>query len=144
MQKGKIVKVRVGHEANCSSGMIAMFLLMGGAATYLPLALISAVVQASRLSEKGRENSAKLMYWLVPQLLGLGLTAFGVYFALTSGYGVSGPLLIALIMGVSFAIAVSVGYKLAPRIRYWVCLVVPLITMSGVAIFWGVLLLASL
>jgi hypothetical protein len=135
MHKGKILKIRMGHEANCSSGMVAMFMLMVGGVTYLPLSPITAVVQAASLPADAPQTRSRAKYWVIPQVLGVGITAFLVYGALNSGYAVSGPLLTALAMGLSFALSVIVGYKLASRIGYWVCLVNPLVLVVGFVTF---------
>ena len=138
MSKGKILKIRIGHEANCSSGMVAMFMLMVGGVTYLPLSVTTAAVQASKLSTGALRGGKGTSCWIIPQVLGLVVTAFLVYGSFTSGYGVSGPLSAALAMGVSFALAVTVGYVLASRIKYWVCLVSPLILTAGFVLFYMV------
>lgn len=127
MHKGKILKVRPGHEANCSSGMIAMFVLMAGGTLYLPLAMITAIVQATGSSKAQTTGDRKWRYWIVPQILGLVPLAHLVHTTYSSGYGVTLPLLISLAMGLAFALTTAAGYILAPRIRYWLCLLVPVL-----------------
>jgi len=134
MHKGKILKIRIGHEANCSSGMVAMFMLMVGGVTYLPLSLITAAIQASKLRADVARTGKRIGYWVVPQVLGLGVAAFLVYWAFTSNYAVTGPLITALAMGLSFALSVTAGYRLAPRIGYWICVVAPLVLVLA---SWG-------
>jgi len=127
MGEGKILKIRLGHEANCSSGMVAMFILFLGAVTHFPLSIITSAIQAKKMPVNAQRNRRDFRYWLIPQLLGLVITAIMISIAVTSGYGILGPLMTALIVGISFAISITAGYILVPRIRYLTCFIVPLI-----------------
>lgn len=131
MHRGKILKIRMGHEANCSSGMVVLFLLMIGAVTYFPLSVITAAVQAKMMPKEAPQGRKRLIYLIIPQLLGLAITAFLAYEAYTAGYNPESPLVLAVVMGCSFALSIAVGYKLASRIRYLNCLVVPSILVAG-------------
>lgn len=135
MNKGKILKIRMGHEANCSSGMVTLFLLMIGAATYVPLSLITAVVQAKKMPGEAPQGKKRLIYLIIPQVLGLAITAFLAYEAFTMGYNPKGPFAVVLIMGIAFALSIAVGYKLASRISYLNCLVVPSVLVAGFFVF---------
>jgi hypothetical protein len=135
MNKGKILKIRMGHEANCSSGMVSLLLLMIGTVTYVPLSVIAAAVQAKKMPEDAPQGRKRLIYLIVPQVLGLAITAYLVYQAYTAGYNPESPLVLSLVMGCSFALSIAVGYKLASRIRYLNCLVVPAVLVAGFFVF---------
>lgn len=129
MRRGKIIKIRIGHEANCSSGMVALGMLMLGAITYLPLSLIAAVLQTATMPRVKSQRQKWIIYLIIPLALGLIITALLAYWASTRGYAREDLLGLALIMGLSFAVSVTGGYKLAPKIRYWNCLAVPIILL---------------
>jgi len=135
MRRGKILKIRMGHEANCSSGMVTLFLMMLGTVTYIPLSVITAAVQAKKMPEDAPQGKKRLIYLIIPQVLGLAITAFLVYQAYTAGYNPQSPLVLALVMGSSFALSIAVGYKLASRISYLNCLVVPSVLVAGFFVF---------
>lgn len=124
MKKGKILKVRMGHEANCSSGMILLVMLFGSAITYLPAAAITGGVQVKEterdgyVSEKTQRGS---------QIGGLIITIGMFLLGVTSGYSASFLGMAALILGAGYAIAVHTGKNLAPKIGNWNILVVPII-----------------
>jgi predicted lysophospholipase L1 biosynthesis ABC-type transport system permease subunit len=129
MKTGKILKVRLGHEANCSSGMVGLVMLMLGAVTYLPLSLITATVQAAKLKRDNPKSKWQILYWVIPQVLGLGLFALQLWIA-NDGYGLAGWLLeLAIAFELCFALAVTAGYIIVRRLRYpfLLCLLVPLI-----------------
>ena len=134
--KGKILKIRLGHEANCSSGMIAMFILMAAAVTHLPLAIVTAIIHVTRL-KKDAEKKWRILYWLVPQILGLGFTAFLIRLSLDEFYGYSRYLTVfAAAIGASFALATTATYLPASRIRraWLVVPMAPLVFVLGVAL----------
>jgi ABC-type transport system involved in cytochrome c biogenesis permease subunit len=135
MNKGKILKIRMGHEANCSSGMVSLLLLMIGTVTYVPLSVITAAVQAKKMPEDAPKGRKLLIYLIIPQVLGLAITAYLVYQAYTAGYNPQSPLVLALVMGCSFALSVAIGYTLASRMRYLNCLVVPSVLVAGFFVF---------
>lgn len=138
MDKGKVLKIRVGHEANCSSGMVVVYILMVAAVTHLPLSLIAASAQAAKLNKDAPRKERRLRYWLIPQILGLVCTAFMVWLSFDSFYGYSSDLaMLALAIGGSFALAITIGYFLAARMRSsgWVVLIVPLAFVLGVVLF---------
>jgi hypothetical protein len=61
-----------------------------------------------------------------------------VYTACSSGYSVAGLLGLALAIGISYAVSITVGYRLAPRIGYYAILVTPLVQVGGVVLFFSV------
>jgi hypothetical protein len=132
MRKGKILKIRMGHEANCSSGMVFLGMLFYSAVLHLPTGLITAGLQAGDVKKRGEIRKG---IQLVPQIVGLLITAFLFYIGYDWGefsYGVLG-----LFIGAAFAISVFAGNKLAHKIGYWNLLVVPLINIaSAYVLFW--------
>jgi len=138
MKKGTILKIRLGHEANCSSGMVAMAILMVAAYTHFPLTVITGIVQAVAL-ERGRPRSQwHVMYWIVPQMIGLCCTAILVWLSVDHIYGNPGWLTVmALVIGGSYAAAVTIGYFWASRTRYGILapLIVPATFVLGYVLF---------
>lgn len=127
MKKGRILKVRLGHEANCSSGMILLIMLFGSAITYLPAAAITGGVQVSETKRDGNvSDKTKRGSQIAGLIFTIGLFLLGV----TSGY--SGTFLggAALVLVGGYAIAVKAGNNLAPKIGYWNIIVVPLIQVG--------------
>jgi len=127
MKKGKILKIRLGHEANCSSGMFLLVMLYLSAFTHLPTAFITSGIQADQAKKHG-EISRKTKW--IPQVIGLIFTAVLFYFGWTSGYSDVYLGMMGLVLGGAFAIAVFAGSKLASKIGYWNMLVVPIIQVA--------------
>jgi hypothetical protein len=127
MGKGKILKVRLGHEANCSSGMVAIILWGLGTATYLLLAIVAAIVQATIIA--WRRPS-----WIILPILVALFAAPLAYVALTNGLGDSSHphLLFVLPAILSYVLTVIIGYVLASRLEspYHICLVTPMIFVT--------------
>jgi len=73
----------------------------------------------------------------VPLVLGLLITAGLVVVAVQSGYSYDDLVIVALVMGAAFTIAITVSYRLAPKIGYWACLVAPLVSSGIVAVVLG-------
>lgn len=145
MQKGKILKVRMGHEANCSSGMVVVFLLMIGGVAYLPLSLITAAVQAAKLRGDASHTRKRVLYWVIPQLLGLGVVVAMLYVTFTGNYGTTVPLIVALALAISFAMSVTAGYWFAPELGYLVLIVCPLVFIIGlIVLLFGAFTIANL
>jgi hypothetical protein len=135
MKKGKILKVRLGHEANCSSGMFLLMMLYLSAYTYLPTSLITSGIQAHQARRHGEIN--KKTIW-IPQVIGLVFSIALFLIGITSGYDEVYLGMMAVGIGAAFAIAVYAGSKLAPQIGYWNILAVPLIQVALVfVLFWG-------
>lgn len=132
MRKGRILKVRPGHEANCSSGMVALVMLVGAAVTLLPASLIVAGVQAANLG-KGKSPSRRGLYWIVPLVVGVLATVLGCMFVGTSGFDSAALVAIVLGIGGSFILACLTGYVMAPRMGhpYWLLLLAPVILVAG-------------
>lgn len=139
MSKGKILKIRVGHEANCSSEMVVMYMLALGGVTYLPMSLITTAVQAAKLRTDTPRGWKRLLYWFVPQIVGLGLTAYFVRLAFNSSYSVIGPVVMALTMGMSLFVSITASYILVPRLKHrsLIYLIAPLVmVLSCIALYW--------
>jgi hypothetical protein len=132
---GKILKVRYGHEANCSSGMFLLVMLFAGAVTYLPAAVITSAVQAHQARRLG-EISQRAKW--IPQVIGLVITVGLFIWVNPSGYNATSLGILAVVLGVGFAIAVYLGSKLAPKIGYFNILAVPLIQVGLVYILMWV------
>lgn len=141
-QKGRILRIRMGHEANCSSGMISGFFLMCGSGVYLLLSLITstvyAVVRTNMVKRDEQDSKMPIAYWTVPQLPGLGLAILlgWIAFADNAAYLTIG----ALAMSVFLALSTGVGYILMQRVRRPVLLIgtallVPLIYAVCLVIF---------
>jgi hypothetical protein len=135
MTRGRILKVKEGHEANCSSGMIALMILIGAGVTLLPASLITAGLQATRL-RRGESPLKQTQYWAIPVGFGIIATLVGIWFVSSSGYSDSYLLPLVLSLGGSYILAVMTGYALAPRLKRtgWLFLLVPLILVAGGAI----------
>lgn len=142
MEKGKILKIRFGHEANCSSGMIMIIMLYVSAFTHLPTAIISSAIQAQQARNLG--EISKATKW-TPQVFGLIITFGLFFFGANSGYDGLSLGLMAFIFGGGFAVAVYIGSLLAPKIGYWNILVIPLIQVSSVIlIYFGMIYISML
>jgi hypothetical protein len=115
--------------------MVSLLIMMIGTVTYVPLSVIAAAVQAKKMPEDAPQSRKLFIYLIIPQVLGLAITAYLVYQAYTAGYNPKSPLVLSLVMGCSFALAVAVGYALARRIRYWNCLLVPGVLVAGFFVF---------
>jgi hypothetical protein len=148
LTKGKILKVRIGHEANCSSGMIAGFLVIYGSGAYLLLSLITsmthAVVRAANLRTGEEGGRVPIVYWIVPQVIGLVLTVLLGWVAFWDNAATL--VVIALMMSIFLALSTVAGYVLIQRTRhpillFGVVLLVPLIFAVCMTIylrvFWG-------
>lgn len=136
MQEGKILKIRVGHEANCSSGMVPLIMLMFGGPTFLLLTIVASIVQAVKLKDDAVTSERRKRYLTVPLVIGLTVAAGLTLFFLPASYGASDQaacLLLGIGSAVSWSLAIAAGYRLAPRIRGFVCLVVPLILVASLA-----------
>jgi hypothetical protein len=132
MNRGQVIKVKSGHEANCSSGMIALTVLMGAAVTLLPASLIVAGLQAAGLGQ-GKSPRRRALYWVIPVGLGLVATLVTAGWVTTLGYNDSYLVLVVLVIGGSFVLASLTGYVLAPRMNRpaWLFLLAPLILVAG-------------
>lgn len=138
--KGKgILRVRLGHEANCSSGMVVMATFLASGLVLLPLTVITGVCQAIDLKADAPKSKRAFLYWLLPLIPGLVVMAF--LLRLASNY-VLGPDLAALILGpvTFYALAIWIGYHYAPRFKRtgFRVLIVPGIFVLG----WAALILA--
>jgi hypothetical protein len=135
MKKGRILKVRPGHEANCSSGMIALIVLMGSAVTLLPASLIVAGIQAGGLG-RGKSPPGRARYWIIPVGLGIVATVAAVLWVMDSGHSTSYLVPFVLSLGGAFILSCLVGYVLAPRMNHpgWLVLIAPLILAGGSAV----------
>ena len=139
MENGKILKVRFGHEANCSSGAFLALILFVSAATHLPMSLIVSGIQAHQV-KKQKEISKKLKW--VPHIVGIVITLGLLVIAISSGFDREFLGLVAVVIGGVFSLAVFIGTKLAPKIGYWNLLVVPCIhVILGYALFWALMYL---
>ena len=139
MEKGKILKVRFGHEANCSAGAFLTMILYVSAATYLPMTLIVSGIQAHQVRKRG--EISKNLKW-VPHIVGILITLGLLIIAFSSSFGRVFLGLVAVVLGGVFSIAVFIGAKLAPKIGYWNMLVVPGIHVAlGYALFWALMYL---
>jgi hypothetical protein len=132
MRKGRILKVRSGHEANCSSGMVALTILMGAAVTLLPSSLIVAGIQAGGLG-RDRTPPNRQLYWILPVGLGILLTGLTAWWSTGLGYNDRYLVLFVLGVGGSFILACVIGYVSAPRMNHpgWLVLIAPLIVVVG-------------
>jgi hypothetical protein len=131
MNKGKVLKIRMGHEANCSSGMVLVMILMGGGVTLLPASVIIGAIHAAMLGGD-KKPAHRWLYWFIPFLLGLAFIGFFTNYDQTSGYGSSFTLLIIGI-GLLFIVLSFISYSKAPRIKHpgWLSLILPLGLIGG-------------
>ena len=136
MKNGKILKVRLGHEANCSSGMIFVAMLFLSVITYLPTAVITATIHANQAKKSGSISQKARS---IPQIIGLVITIGMLIFGVTSGYNAESLGIIAIVLGAGFAITVYISNKVAPKIGYWNILAVPLILVVLVFILFALL-----
>jgi hypothetical protein len=132
MNRGQVIKVKSGHDANCSSGMIALTVLMGAAVTLLPISLIVAGIQAANLG-RGQCPRRRALYWIVPVGLGLVATLVAAGWVTSLGYSDSYLVRVVVVVGGSFILAGLTGYMLAPRMNRpaWLVLLAPLILVAG-------------
>lgn len=125
--KGKILKIRMGHEANCSSAMFLVLMLYAGAATYLPTGMITAGLQAHQARSDGEVNKNTNRS---AQIIGLIITCGLFIFGVTIGNGGFSLGLSAVVFGAGYALAVYLGSKLASKISYLNILAVPIIQIA--------------
>ncbi len=136
MSQGKILKIRLGHEANCSSGMVTGMILTFACIGQLPVAVITASIQAAAAKRKW-SKLGRFLTWIIPQVLGLAFIAFYIQRA-DYGWGFSRYpyeiITTTATIAASFALAISAGYFLAPRLRspFWVIPIVPVIFVASV------------
>lgn len=134
MKKGKILKVRLGHEANCSSGMFLLAMFYYSALTHLLTAVTTAFIQSHQV--RYHSEISKKTKW-IPQVIGLVFTVGLFLLGIDSGYDAAYLGMMAVVLGAGFAIAVYIGSRLAPKIGYWNILAVPLIQVALVfVLFW--------
>jgi hypothetical protein len=137
MFKGRILKIRPGHEANCSSGMIPMFMLVLGSGASFLLTLgpsIALVLGHCRSTPSGRLSK---WYLIAPLVLGWLVVAGLVLWLYPESYSRSDEAAIVVLglgIAASYSLAVAAGYRLVPRLRGWICLLTPLICALGVII----------
>lgn len=90
MRKGSILKIKPGHEANCSSGMVATYFMMLGSCSLVPLATITAIIhslKAGAISERPLMDRKNLLYLIIPLCVGL-LPAAVLWATYSLGLGV--------------------------------------------------------
>jgi hypothetical protein len=137
MRKGKILKARLGREANCSSGMVPMFMLILGGGGSLLLVLGASIAQAIGHHKSASTGKLSKRYLLIPLVFGLVIvTGLGLWFYPMSYSRADEATIIVLGLGLAtwYSLAVVAGYRLASRVRYWICLLVPLLFALGTAI----------
>jgi hypothetical protein len=142
MKKGKILKIRVGHEANCSSGMVPMFMLILGSGGGLLATLAASVAQAMAHHKNASTRRLSKGYLLIPIVLGLlGIAALGLWLYPESYSRADQASIVALGLGIaaSYSLTVGGGYLLAPRLRYWLLLVAPLIFILSLFLIASIL-----
>jgi hypothetical protein len=134
VEKGKILKVRLGHEANCSSGMNALPLIFAAAVIHLPLTLIAAVLQAR---SPHKPITERLPWQLIlPQILGLA----GIVW-ITVG-DVEDMIISGVIFGLAYLGTITIGFVRAPKMKYPWLLLLMLPLMLIVGLFVSFLFLA--
>ena len=132
MNRGRILKVRSGHEANCSSGMVALVVLVSAAVTLLPASLVVTGIQAFKQGP-GKSPRWRWLYWAIPLVLsGLAIWA-GYMMVIDSGHNTG--FLVSFVFGTggSFFLACLTGYVMAPRMDRpgWLVLMAPVILVAG-------------
>lgn len=135
MKQGKILKIRMGHEANCSSGMFFALILMAGGATLVPASIITGGIHAFLLGGN-KKPANRWLYWFIPLLLGLVFTVYSVFINLSSGYddAIFTPLIIGI--GLLFILLSFFSYSKAPYMKHpgWLTLLLPLCLIAGTCI----------
>ena len=107
MKKGKILKARPGHDANCSSHAYIGYILVNLAAygaLLLVLVLAQVALRAKHLADKPWLSKLKLGLWIVPHLLGIGVTLFLGFESGAMNYGSSvcvGGVVLMMLIGMS-------------------------------------------
>ena len=111
MNKGKILQVRPGHEANCSSHAYIGYILMTfvGYAALLGVLLVTQVaMRAGRFAGKPWLGGVKIGLWVIPHLVAVAILLVASFEVGAMNYGssvcVGGLALVMLIgMGVDWA-----------------------------------------
>lgn len=140
--KGKILRVRPGHEANCSSGMVPLYLLILGGGSGLLITVGAAIAQAVEqhkwpaVGQRKRAATGRLGkgYLVIPLVLvlvvltGLGLWLYGEAYS-----HIDEALIVLLCLGLAASAggAMAAGYRLAPRVGYGILLISPLVFLAG-------------
>lgn len=126
MNKGKVLKARPGHDANCSSSAYIGYILVNFAA-YGALLLVLVVAQvalrAQRLADKPWLNKLKLGLWIVPHLLGIGVTLFLGVESGAMNYGSSvcvGMVVLMMLIGMGVGWAKIAAKQEAAQKEAWI------------------------
>ena len=136
MSQGKILKIRLGHEANCSSGMVSGMIMAYACMGQVPVAIITASMQMAAARMRWPKIGRRLT-WIVPQVLGLAFIVF--YFQRADyGWGYSRypyeTITTTATFATGFALAISLGYFLTQRLRspIWAIPIVPAAFVASV------------
>lgn len=125
MNKGKILKVRHGHDANCSSYAYMGYILvafLGYAALLCALVATQTALRARKWAGEPWLGKAKIGLWVLPHLVGIGLLLVTAFESGAMNYGssvcVGGLVLVMLItMGVGvFKIQAAHGVHAADEL----------------------------
>ncbi|MBN1317539.1 MAG: hypothetical protein JXA42_18800 [Anaerolineales bacterium] len=145
MEQEKVLKIRMGHEANCSSGMVFTMILMGGGVTLLPASIIIGAIHAAKLGN-GKKPGRRWLYWFIPLLLGLVFSVYSAYINQTSGYSDAffTPLVIGI--GLLFIFLSFFSYSRSPRMKrpWWLVLQLPLLLIVGTCLMLSLAYLSLL
>lgn len=135
-EKSRILKVHIGHPANCSTGETAGALILGlGMPCGFYLTLLGAIILAAGRFRMVRRNlqeaGLSIKYWTIPQIVLLCLGVPLVIIAWRAS-GKNAALLTALGLGVILllqALALGLGYIVIRRLRNpgWIAVVALLV-----------------
>jgi len=107
MNKGKILKLRLGHDANCSamSYIAEVMVSYGGYLLFLLVLVVAQVaLQAKRLATKPQIGRLRLILWVVPHLV-----AMPFLWIWASGTGMTGYASVICVGVLELALLISLG-----------------------------------
>ena len=117
MKKGKILKVRPGYDANCSSHAYIGYILVNLAAygaLLLVLVLAQVALRAKRLADKPWLDKLRLGLWIIPHVLGIVIVLALGYESGAMNYGSS---ICVGAVGVVMLAGMGVGWARIARLR---------------------------
>jgi|YelNatPaOPRAMG01_1025707.scaffolds.fasta_scaffold58452_3 hypothetical protein len=131
----RVLKIRLGHEANCSSGQVAAILWFFGRYVSLLVSFLTSVIIAAARIKRIRagliESRIPLRYWAIPlavPLTGLLLCEMASIWGSTAVWLVVGVTGLLVIMQ---AVSTGIGYILIQRATrpLWIVSIVPLVVV---------------
>ncbi|MBN1317537.1 MAG: hypothetical protein JXA42_18790 [Anaerolineales bacterium] len=144
MRKGKVFKIRMGHEANCSTGFVFIMALMASGMTLLPASVIISAIHVAILGG-GKRPAHRWLYWFIPILVGAICTVLIANFNNNSEFNDSELTPVIFGIGSLFLFTTVFSYFKAPNLTRpkLLMLMSPAILVIGFCLILLVLFLAA-